>query len=59
MIECPCGWSGSPEELIAEWSDIEPHCPDCWGDDFIDIDEESENFGHDHKTEKEEKDAAL
>ena len=30
-IECEqCGWLGSYADLIAEWSDIEPHCPECW-----------------------------
>jgi len=36
-IECSCGWTGTQADLIAEWSDIEPHCPECWNSrDFID-----------------------
>jgi len=41
QIECQtCGWIGTVADLIAEWSDIEPHCPnDCWSNDFLDVEE--------------------
>jgi len=29
-IKCACGWEGTESDMIAEWSDIEPHCPECW-----------------------------
>ena len=30
QIKCACGWEGTESDMIAEWSDIEPHCPECW-----------------------------
>ena len=37
-IKCACGWEGTAEDMIAEWSDIEPHCPECWNSrDFEEV----------------------
>lgn len=37
-IECQkCGWIGTYADLIAPTSDREPSCPDCLGDDFLDV----------------------
>lgn len=40
MIECQtCGWTGSEDDLEAPFSDIEPGCPVCWGNDFMDVED--------------------
>ena len=39
-----CGWEGSDEELIAISSDMEPSCPDCLNNDFLDWEEEEEDL---------------
>jgi len=38
-IECQkCGWLGDYDDLIAPTSDREPSCPECLGDDFLEVD---------------------
>ena len=40
IVECQsCGWIGSPENLIAPWSDWDPGCPSCLNNDFLDVEE--------------------
>jgi len=35
-IECQtCGWVGSDDNLVAQFSDMEPGCPQCSGTDFL------------------------
>jgi len=38
MIECVCClWQGSDSELVMPFSGSEASCPECYGDDFIDV----------------------
>lgn len=40
-IECQrCNWIGKEEQLEAPWSDFGPGCPECWNNDFLDVEEE-------------------
>ena len=38
-IECPCGWIGEEDELVAPFSGSDPGCPSCGNDDFLDYEE--------------------
>jgi len=59
-IECvKCGWVGGYGDLIAPTSDHEPSCPECLGDDFVDVDSITSTTGGDemsiwHDVEKQE-----
>ena len=37
---CKCGWLGNYSDLIAPTSDHEPSCPECLGDDFVEVEHE-------------------
>lgn len=40
-IECQsCYWCGGADELVAPTSADEPCCPECYGTDFLDVEEE-------------------
>ena len=42
-IECmTCGWIGNDDEMEAINSDMEPGCPSCWGNDFMEVEDEEE-----------------
>ena len=41
IIECVCcDWQGSDTELVIPFSESEPSCPECYGDDFVDFDDQ-------------------
>ena len=40
-IECAkCGWVGEYSDLVAPTSDHEPSCPECLGDDFVEVEDD-------------------
>ena len=39
---CKCGWLGDYRDLIAPTSDHEPSCPECLGDDFVEVEDDSD-----------------
>jgi len=52
-IECvKCGWIGWYGDLIAPTSDHEPSCPECLGDDFVDVDTIISTTGGDGMNER-------
>ena len=52
-IECvKCGWVGGYGDLIAPTSDHEPSCPECLGDDFVDVDTIISTTGGDGMNER-------
>ena len=40
MQECQvCLWTGHTKDFVAQWSGMEPGCPVCGSDDFLDWDD--------------------
>lgn len=41
QVECQtCGWVGPYDSMAAQFSDMDPGCPVCWGTDFLDVEED-------------------